>query len=371
MRRRPAPVTVQKPPRGTTRLPTVLILFRYDQRRLLGLLAALRPDPTAIVAGVSVLLVSVLGLAWVLTSRSADLPAGATPVLGFIAGAALARAPDPLPGLRAGPLRELADDRVAVPVWLCLRALAGLALLLLIVGLAALPMGARPGVALLAPVAAGGAGIVFGIGLRLYLPRPSVRIPAIRTAPSRPPPRFRSRAARLAWIELTRLEAGLPVGLWAAAAWTGSLLIGMAGEGPRMAMAADGAAAILAFLAAILTLRFDTATARLLAFEPTSFFRLAVDILGARLLVVLAAGASIAVLSAPAALAGVALGASLRALEFLHGVGRSAAAARLLAQLETALVAAIAFVAGPAALLWVLIRTAWLWRRAGRSMGLA
>lgn len=325
----------------------------------------------ALVAGLSILIVSTLGLAWALISRGPDLSPETAAALGFIAGVALGRSPDPLPGLRAGPLRELADDRVAVAAWLCLRALAVLAVLLLIVALAALSMGGRPDVALLAPVGAAGAGIVAGVGLRLYLPQPSFRLPAIRSAPSRRSPRFRTRVARLGWIELTRFEAGLPVGLWAGAAWTGSLLIGMAGTEPRLAPVFDGAAALLAFFATVLTLRFDAAVARLLTFEPTSFFRLAVDVLGARLLVVLAAGALIAVAAAPAVLAGVALGAGLRTLEFLHGVGRSAAAARLLAQVETALVAAIAFVAGPAALVWLVLRTAWLYRRAGRAMGLA
>ncbi|MDZ4111117.1 MAG: hypothetical protein U1E18_16155, partial [Brevundimonas sp.] len=268
----------------------------------------------ALVAGVSMLIVATFGLAWALTNRAPDLSPETTAALGFIAGVALGRSPDPLPGLRAGPLRDLADDRVALAV---------LAALLLIVGLAALSMGGRPDVAILAPVAAAGAGIVAGVALRLYLPRPSFRIPAIRAAPVLRSPRFRTRVARLSWIELTRFEAGLPVGLWAAAAWTGSLLIGLAGTEPRLAMVADGAAAVLAFLAAVLTLRFDAAVARLLTFEPTSFFRLAVDVLGARLLVVLAAGALIAVAAAPAVLAGVALGAGLRTLEFLHGVGRS------------------------------------------------
>ncbi len=362
---------VCRPREETTRLRPVLNLLRYDLRRLLGLLAALRPDPMALVAGLSILIVSTLGLAWALVNRAPDLTPEMTAALGFIAGVVLGRSPDPLPGLRAGPLRELGDDRVAVAVWLCLRTLAVLAVLLLIVALAALLMGGRPDLALLAPVAAGGAGIVAGVGLRLYLPRPSFRLPAVRAAPFRPSPRFRTRLARLSWIELTRCEAGLPVGLWAAAAWTGSLLIGLAATEPRLAMVADAAAAVLAFLATVLTLRFDAAVARLLTFEPTSFFRLAVDVLGARLLVVLAAGTVIAVAAAPAALAGVALGAGLRALEFLHGIGRSAAAARLLAQLETALVAAIAFVAGPAALVWLALRTAWLYRRAGRAMGLA
>lgn len=325
----------------------------------------------ALVAGLSVLIVSALGLAWALISRGSDLSPETTAALGFLAGVVLGRSPDPLPGLRAGPLRELTDDPVAVAAWLCLRTLVVLAVLLLILALAALPMGGRPGLALLTPVAAAGAGIAAGVGLRLYLPRPSFRLPALRSAPSRPSPRFRTRAARLGWIELTRFEAGLPVGLWAAAAWTGALLTGLAVIGPGLTTVADGAAAVLAFLATVLTLRFDAATARLLTFEPTSFFRLAVDVLGARLLVVLAAGALIAVVSAPAALAGVALGAGLRTLEFLHGVGRSAAAARLLAQVETALVAAIAFVAGPAALVWLVLRTAWLYRRAGRAMGLA
>lgn len=372
MRPRARPVTVKAVTQEeTTRLRPVLNLLRYDLRRLLGLLAALRPDPMAVVAGVSVLVISAFGLAWALISRAPDLAPQTMTALGFLAGVALGRSPDPLPGLRAGPLRELADDRVAVVVWLCLRALTALAVLLLIVALAALSMGGRPGVALLAPVAAAGAGIVAGVGLRLYLPRPSFRLPAIRSAPSRPSPRFRTRVARLAWIDLTRFEAGLPVGLWAVAAWTGSLLIGLAGTEPRLAPVVDGVAAVLAFLATVLTLRFDAAVARLLTFEPTSFFRLAFDVLGARLLVVLAAGALIAVAAAPTVLAGVALGAGLRTLEFLHGVGRSAAAARLLAQVETALVAAIAFVAGPAALVWLVLRTAWLYRRAGRAMGLA
>ena len=363
---------VDRPREETTRLHPILNLLRYDQRRLLGLLAALRPDPVALVAGLSILIVSTLGLAWALINRAPDLTPEMTAALGFIAGVVLGRSPDPLPGLRAGPLRELADDRVAVAVWLCLRALAVLAILLLIVVLAALLMGGRPDVALLAPAAAAGAGIVAGVGLRLYLPKPTFRIPAIiGSAPSRPSPCFHTRVARLSWIELARFEAGLPVGLWAAAAWAGSLLIGLTGTEPRLVMLADGAAAVLAFLAAVLTLRFDAATARLLSFEPTSFFRLAVDVLGARLLVVLAAGLVIAVAAAPAALAGVALGAGLRTLEFLHGVGRSPAAARLLAQLETALVAAIAVVAGPAALVWLILRTAWLYRRAGRAMGLA
>ncbi len=371
MRTRARPVTVKAVTREeTTRLRPVLNLLRYDLRRLLGLLAALRPDPMAAVAGVSVLVISAFGLAWALISRAPDLAPQTMTALGFLAGVALGRSPDPLPGLRAGPLRELADDRVAVAVWLCLRALTALVVLLLIVALAALSMGGRPDIALLAPVAAAGAGIVAGVGLRLYLPRPSFRLPA-RSAPSRPSPRFRTRVARLAWIDLTRFEAGLPVGLWAAAAWTGSLLIGLAGTEPRLAPVVEGVAAVLAFLATVLTLRFDAAVARLLTFEPTSFVRLAFDVLGARLLVVLAAGVLIALVAAPAVLAGVALGAGLRTLEFLHGVGRSAAAARLLAQVETALVAAIAFVAGPAALVWLVLRTAWLYRRAGRAMGLA
>lgn len=356
---------------GTNRLNPILNLFRYDQRRLLGLLAALRSDPLAVVAGVSVTGVFALGAAWVVATRSPNLSVGAAAAAGLVGGAGLARSLDPLSGLRAGPLGELADDRVAVPVWLCARALTVLALALLTVSLEASRMGWRPDETFLTAVAAAGVGIVLAVAGGLSPLRPPSRKPSPWRPPSGPSPRLRNRAARLGWIDLTRRESGLPAGVWAAGCWVGSLLIGLAGTEPRLAMVADGAAAVLAFLAAVLTLRFDAATARLLTFEPTSFFRLAVDVLGARLVVVLAAGALIALVAAPAVLAGVALGAGLRTLEFLHGVRRSASAARLLAQVETALVMAIALVAGPAALIWLVARSAWLYRRNTRSMGLA
>src|SRR5690606_14579645 len=118
-------------------------------------------------------------------------------------------------------------------------------------------------------------------------------------------------------------------------------------------------------------LRFDAATVRLLTFEPTSFWRLARDVLGLRMLAVAVAAAALALIAGPAILAGAALAAGFRALEFLHAGRSSGAFARLLAQLETALVLALAFVAGPVAAVWLLVRLGWLSRRAARSMGLA
>jgi hypothetical protein len=306
-----------------------------------------------------------------LRTHASDLPFSAVAALGFAVGVGFTLAHDPLPALRAGPLRELADDPAAVAVWFGVRTLVLLSVVLLVVAVAALPMQGRPVAPLVTAVLAAAPGGAIGAVVRLYLPRRPMRTrirKAVSSHRSRP---MSSRAARLGWIELMRAEAGLPVGVWAAACWAASLLIGFADVETRLAVFTDSTAAVLAFLATVLTLRFDAATVRLLTFDSTSFLRLAVDVVGVRLLVVLAAGAVVAVLSAPAALAGVALGAGLRALELLHGVRRSAPAARLLAQIETALVLIIGLVAGPAAGVWLLVRTAWLYRRADKRMGLA
>ena len=126
------------------------------------------------------------------------------------------------------------------------------------------------------------AGLAAGAGLGLAFT--SSR--GLRAGPLRELPTIRW-PCRSGWPPGPRgCELGLPVGLWAAACWAGSLLVGLAALEPRGAMIADGAGAILALLAAVLSLRFDAATARLLSFEPTSFFRHAADVLGGRLLAV-------------------------------------------------------------------------------------
>jgi hypothetical protein len=323
------------------------------------------------VAGAGLLTGGTFGAAWALVTRWSDLPAEWAPGLGLGLGALLALSLDPLTGLRAGPLRELADDWMAVLLWLCARALALVAAVLSVVVALALAMEWRADSAFAMALASAVAGVVGASAFRLYAPRPVFRAPAFRASPAHLAPRFGSRAARLGWIDLARRQSALPVGVWAGLCWIAALLVGMAETEPRLIPVIGASAAGLAFLGTALALRFDAATARLLTFEPGSLSRLAMDMVGRRLIVVALVAALVALLSTPAVLAGAALGAGLRALEFLHGVCRSAASARLLAQVETALVLGVAVVAGPAALVWLVVRTAWLYRRAGRSMGLA
>jgi len=353
-----------------TRLHAVLNLFRYDQRRLLGLLAALRPDPMAAVAGAGLLFGGAVGLGWALAARWSEMPPAVAPGLGLALGAGLVLPLRPLSGLRAGPLRELADDRAAVWIWLCLRSLALFATAVLVVAGAAGPMGWRPDSVFVTVLAVAFAGVVVAAAITLFLARPSFRLPAFRAGSSSSSPRFSTRAARLAWIDLTRRQSGLPVGAWSALCWIAALLIAPAFPEPRLAPVVSGAVMGLAFLATAAALRFDAATVRLLTFEPTSFFGLTRDVLGLRLLAMAAIAALLALVATPAALAGAALGAALRSLEFLHAVRRSANAARLFAQVETGLVVALAFVAGPLAGLWLILRAGWLYRRASRTMGL-
>lgn len=361
-----------EPLHGSDRLHPLLNLIRYDHRRLLGLLALLRLDLLAVVACVLILLGLLLGGAYALTMHGADQSWDAALAAGFVSAVGLVLAFNPLPGLLSGPLRELADDRAATPIWLFIRALGSLGVTLLVVTLAALQMGGRPGAGLVTAMvgASVGAGIAAVIAVRLRLPWLPPRKRTTKASRSSGATRLRIRVVRLAWIDLSQWKFGLPVGVWAMACWASSLLVGFAVAGQQGAIIADGAAAMLALLATVLTLRFDTATARLLSFEPTSFFRLASDVLGGRLLMVLVVGALFALVTAPAVLAGVILGAGYRTLEFLHSVRRSAAAASLLAQMEMALVVVLALVAGPAALVWLMLRSAWLYRHAERAMGL-
>src|SRR5690606_12591353 len=64
---------VRRSRHGTNRLRALLNLFRYDQRRLLGMLAVLRLDPLVIVACVSILIGLSIGAAYAV-ARWADLP---------------------------------------------------------------------------------------------------------------------------------------------------------------------------------------------------------------------------------------------------------------------------------------------------------
>jgi len=314
--------------------------------------------------------VLIVGGAWGLARHAAAPPPALALQLGVSAGALVGLSLKPLTALRAGPLRELGDDPGAVFFWLWIRAVAGLAALTVPVAAAALLMGWRPGQeALLASVAAAiGAGL--GAAVRLFWPAAPIRLSSIRLLRWRPARRSGSRARRLCWIELSRRERGLPAGVTAAAAWLGALVIGAAESNPRLQGVADGAAAVLAFVATVQTLRFDPATVHLLAFEPNSLSGLVRDLFGARLAAVVAIGTLVALVSAPVALFGLALGVGFRAFEFLHVVRRHAGA-RLLAQLEIGLTLLIALATGPAALAWIVARSAWLYRRADQSIGLA
>lgn len=285
-------------------------------------------------------------------------------------GAALALALNPLPRLRAGPLAELADDRLAVWLWLGLRDLAVLATALVLLFAPALAMGWRPDPVFAAALALAAAGAGFGSAIQLAPTPPGLRLPALPTVAGRPAPSLRDRALRLAWSDLARRRAGLSLIAWAGLAWIGAAAIGLAETDPRLQPVADGAAAGLAFLATVLIMRFDAAAVRLLTFDPTSFRRLVRDVLGLRILAVATPAVALAMVSGPVVLAGAALGAGFRTLEFLHAVRRPGASARLLAQLETALVLALGLTVGPAAGVWLLGRSAWLYRRAARAMGL-
>lgn len=346
-------------------------LFRYDLRRGLGLVDALRGDPVAVVAGLCLLAAAAVGGGWALSSRWGDLPPDILPVAAAILGVGLALALDPLPRLRAGPLAELAEDGRAVWIWLGLRGLAVLALVAALVLAPALARHWRPDGAFAGAVALAVAGVAVGATIRLAPPLPALRLPAPPVSVGRPAPALRDRAARLAWIDLGRRQAGLPVGVWAVLAWIAAAATGLAGTDPRLRPVVEAGAAALAFLAAVLTLRFDAAAVRLLTFEPTGFLRLARDVLGLRLLAIAVAAGLIALASGPALLVGAGLGAGFRVLEFLHAVRRPGRMALLLAQLETVLIVALAVVAGPVAAVWLLFRSAWLYRRAARSMGLA
>lgn len=355
---------------GVTRLNPVQILFRYDQRRLLGLLAALRLDPAAIIATTALLAGLVVGGAWALTAEPVTPPPVVVAQLGLAAGIVFGLTPRPLPALRAGPFAEFADDRRAVFLWLWIRTLAGLIALTAAIATVALLFGWRPApdALLFLPAAVLGSGV--GAALRLIWPTSPVRLSSIRLPRFAPLRGSRSRARRLGWIQLSRPVHGLPAGVSALAAWLGALLIGLADVDPRLAAVVDGASALLVFLGTVQVLRFDAATVRLLAFEPNSLLGLARDLFGARLAVAAAAGVLVALVSAPVALVGLAVGAAFRAFEFLHGLRRDTAA-RLLAQAEIGLVLMMGFVAGPVALAWIVIRSAWLYRRADQSMGLA
>lgn len=355
---------------GETRLNPVTILFLYDQRRLFGLLAALRHDPLAIMAAIGVLAVLIVGGAWALTHYGAGPSPALAVQLGVAAGGVAGLSLKPLPILRAGPFAELVDDRRAVFVWLWARTVAALAVMMTPIAVAAVLMTWRPGqpALLIAVGVAAGAGL--GAGIRLYWPSTSIRLSSIPLPRWRPARHLASRAGRLCWIELSRRERGLPADVWVAAAWLAALMIGMAAVEPRLEAAADAASALLVFLATAQTLRFDAPTVRLLAFEPNSLAVLARDLFGIRLAAAVAAGALVALGSGPIALFGLALGVAFRALEFLHAVRRRTAA-RLLAQLEIGLVLLIALMAGPVALAWIAGRSVWLYRRADQSMGLA
>ena len=324
----------------------------------------------AILAIIALFAVLVVGGACALAGPAMTLSAVAAAQMAFAAAATLTLSLKALPALRAGPLGELADDDAAAFVWLCGRTMAGLAAVMAPIAVAALLMGWRPGqnVPLIAAAAAIGVGLGAVIGL--YRPAMSFRRSGTSAHRSRPARRAVPRWRRLCGIELSRRERGVPIGLAAAAAWLAALLVGMVEAESRLQGAADAAAALLVFLATLQTLRFDAATVRMLGFEPNSLAGLARDLFGARLAAALAACAVIALVSAPVALFGLALGLGFRALEFLHVIRRHAAA-RLLAQLEIGLALLIALFAGPAALVWIVARTAWLYRRAGQSMGLA
>ena len=368
--RRPA-ATLAAPSDGATRLNALANLFRYDLRRGLGLVDALRADPLAVVAGLCLLAAAGVGGGWSLSSRWSDLSPEVVPVAALIVGFGLALALDPLPRLRAGPLAELGEDIRAVWAWLWLRGLAVLAVIIAVILVPALAMHWRPDAAFADALAIAAAGVAVGATIRLAPPLPGLRLPARPISRGRPAPVLRDRAARLAWIDLGRRQAGLPVGLWAMLAWIAAAVVGLAATDPRLRPVVEAAGAAFAFLAAVLTLRFDAAAVRLLTFEPTGFLRLARDALGLRLLAVAVVAGAITPVSGFAVLAGAGLGAGYRVLEFLHAVRRPGPMARLMAQLETVLIVALAVVAGPAAAVWLLFRSAWLCRRAARSMGLA
>ena len=118
--RRPA-ATLAAPTAGSTRLDALTNLFRYDLRRGLGLLEALREDPLAVVAGLCLLGGAAVGGGWALPSRWGDLPSDLLPAAAVIFGVGLAFALDPLPRLRDGPLAELAAHARSVWLWLGLR----------------------------------------------------------------------------------------------------------------------------------------------------------------------------------------------------------------------------------------------------------
>ncbi len=309
--------------------------------------------------------VSIAGGGWALARPAAALPPVLAAQLAFAAAAGLTLSLKPLPALRAGPLAELADDRTAVFAWLCGRTTAGLAAMAAPVAVSAALMGWRPDPYAPLIVAAASAGIGLGAAFRLHSSAP-VRLLANRRRRSRAVRPAASRAGRLRRIELSRRERGLT----AAAAWIGALLVAMVEVDPRLRGVADAASALLVFVAALQTLGFDPATVRLLGFEPNSLAGLARDLFGGRLVAAMAAGVLIALVGGSVALVGLALGVGFRALEFLHVVRRHAAA-RLLAQLEIGLALVIAVISGPAAIVWIMARLAWLCRRARLSMGLA
>ena len=368
---RRAPATLTVPIDGPTRLNALANLFRYDLRRGRGVVAALRGDPLAVIASLCLLGGAAVAGGWAVAGRWSELAAHIPPGAAAVFGAGIALAFRPLRRLRAGPLVELADDPTVVWPWLALRTLGALAGVAGLVFVPALATGWRPDATLTSALTLAAVGVGIGSAIQLAPPLPGLRLPALAMSPGSRAPSFRDRALRLAWIDLGRRQAGLAFVAWAGLGWLGAAAVGPAGTDPRLQPVTDGAAAGLAFLATVVVLRFDAAAVRLLTFEPTSFRRLVRDVLGLRLVIIAAAAAGLALISGPVVLTGAALGVGFRTLEFLHAVRRSGASARLLAQLETALVLALAVTAGPVAAVWLLVRSAWLYRRAARSMGLA
>lgn len=356
---------------GPTRLNALTNLFRYDLRRALGVADALRGDPLAVVALLCLMAGTAVGGGWAIATRGSQLPPdlilGAAAVLGWAFGLALR----PLPRLRAGPLAELAEDGLALGLWLGLRGLLGLAAVAALMLPPALAMGWRPDRLCAAVVVLAAAGVVSGSAIQLAPPLPRLRLPTFATRGRRGSPAIRDRAFRLAWIDLCQIRSRLPLGVWAGLAWIGAGALGFIEADPQLRPVTEGAAAALAFLGTVLILRFDLAVVRLLTFEPTSFRRLALDVLGVRVLVVALAAVALAVSSGLGVLAGAAIGAGFRTLELMHAARRTAASARLLAQIETALVLALACTVGPLAGVWLAVRLAWLYRRAEHAMGLA
>lgn len=323
------------------------------------------------VAGLCLLAGAAVGGGWAMAARWSELTAHIPPGAAAAFGAAFGLALRPLPRLRAGPLAELADDSLAVWLWLGLRALAALAATLALILVPAIAIGWRPDAAFVGDLTLAAAGLAAGAAAQLVPPLPVMRRPVPPLSTDWRAPILHDRALRLAWIDLGRSWAGLPLAAWAGLAWIGAAAVGLAETGPRLQPVIDGVSAGLGFLATVLILRFDAAAVHLLTFEPTSFLRLSRDVLGLRLVAIAVAAAALAMISGPVVLAGAGLGAGFRTLEFLHAVRRPGAAARLLAQLETTLVLALAVTAGPIAAVWLLVRSAWLYRRAARAMGLA